>query len=261
MFFFLEWNLNLARFLYHTKEIASKQVKDKFLEDLKSTEFDLPSNNVNNKDVNELRQSFKDKFTNIAERHAPTTVKRVWGLNNCPLLNTSIKRQMRQRDYLQKKAHTTELPSDWKRYRLQRNRVNNLIRKERENYDRRLINENAGDPNSFWRTVKKILLSESKEPSPKLKVDGQVITEKSSIANSFNNVFVNTAINLCKSFINAASNLSSSISLTKPTNSSFLFTNISESTVLSEILRLKSGKAVSLDNFTKTSKGRFCNGH
>ena len=117
---------------------------------------------------------------------------------------------MRQRDYLQKKAHTTGLPSDWKPYRLQRNRVTNLIRKEKENYNRRLINENAGDPNSFWQTVKKILPSKSKIPSPKLKVNGQVITEKSSIGNSFNNVFVNTAINLCKSFINAALNLSSS---------------------------------------------------
>ena len=117
---------------------------------------------------------------------------------------------MRQRDYLQKKAHTTGLPSDWKPYRLQRNRVTNLIRKEKENYNRRLISENAGDPNSFWQTVKKILPSKSKIPSPKLKVNGQVITEKSSIGNSFNNVFVNTAINLCKSFINAALNLSSS---------------------------------------------------
>ena len=205
---------------------------DKFLKDLKNTDFDLPSDNVNNKDVNELWQSFKDKFTNIAERHAPTIIKCVRGLNNCPWLNTSIKHQMRQRDYLQKKAHTTGLPSDWKRYRLQRNRVTNLIRKEKENYNRRLINENAGDPNSFWQTVKKILPSKSKKPSPKLKVNGQVITEKSSIANSFNNVFVNTAINLCKSFINAALNLSSSISLTRAMTSTFLFTDISESTVL-----------------------------
>ena len=155
---------------------------------------------------------------------------------------------MRQRDYLQKKAHTTGLPSDWKRYRLLRNRVTNLIRKEKENYNRRLINENAGDPNAFWQTVKKILPSKSKKPSPKLKVNGQVITEKSSIANSFNNVFVNTAINLCKSFINAALNLSSSISLTRAMTSTFLFTDISESTVLSEIWWLKSGKAVGLDN-------------
>ena len=72
---------------------------DKFLEDLKNTDFDLPSENVNNKDINELWQSFIDKFTNIAERHAPTIVKRVRGLNiYCPWLNTSIKRQMRQRD-------------------------------------------------------------------------------------------------------------------------------------------------------------------
>ena len=44
---------------------------EKFLKDLKNADFDLPSGNVNNKDVNELWQSFKDKFTNIAERHAP----------------------------------------------------------------------------------------------------------------------------------------------------------------------------------------------
>ena len=136
---------------------------DKFLEDLKNTNFVLPNDHGNNKDVNELWQSFKEKFTNIAERHAPTIVKRVRGLNNCPWLNISIKRQMRQRDYLQKKAHTTGLPSDWKRYRFQRNRVTNLIRKEKEKYNRRLIYKTTGDSNSFWRTVKKILPSESKK--------------------------------------------------------------------------------------------------
>ena len=65
---------------------------EKFLKDLKNTDFDLPSGNVNNKDVNELWQSFKEKFANIAERHAPAIVKRVRGLNNCPWLNTSINR-------------------------------------------------------------------------------------------------------------------------------------------------------------------------
>ena len=63
---------------------------EKFLKDLKNTDFDLPSGNVNN--VNELWQSFKEKFTNIAERHAAAIVKCVRGLNNCPWLNTSISR-------------------------------------------------------------------------------------------------------------------------------------------------------------------------
>ena len=103
-------------------------------------------------------------------------------------------------------------------------------------------------PTHSGEQLRKSCSPKAKNHHQNSKVDGQVITEKSSIANSFNNVFVHTAINLCKSFINAASNLSSSISLTKATNSSFLFTNISQSTVLSEIRPLKSGKAVGLDN-------------
>lgn len=43
---------------------------DKFLKDSKNTDFDLPNDNVNIKDVNELWQSFKETFTNIAEGHA-----------------------------------------------------------------------------------------------------------------------------------------------------------------------------------------------
>ena len=103
-------------------------------------------------------------------------------------------------------------------------------------------------PTHSGEQLRKSCSPKAKNHHQNSKVDGQVITEKSSIANSFNNIFVNTAINLCKSFINAASNLSSSISLTKATNSTFLFTNISQSTVLSEIRPLKSGKAVGLDN-------------
>jgi hypothetical protein len=73
---------------------------DKFREDLRNIDFDLP----NNRDVNELWKSFKEQFSIIAERHAPSIVKRVRGLNNCPWLNATIKSQMRQRDYLQKKS-------------------------------------------------------------------------------------------------------------------------------------------------------------
>ena len=237
----------------------AKYDRDDFCEDLKKIDFDC---SMDNTDVNELWHSFKEKFTSVAERHAPTILKRVRGLNNCPWLNNSIKRQMRQRDFLLKKARKSGLQVDWTKYRSQRNRVNNLIKKEKENYNRRLIHENSRDVNSFWRTVKKIVPDKSKEASPTIKIDGVLSTNKSLIANAFNKFFVNTAASLCNSFAQAKTKVLACAFSTRANNSTFLFAQVSESTVLSEICRLKSGKAVGLDNIPprllKDAAGIIC---
>ena len=62
--------------------------------------------------VNYLWHSFSSAFASIPNRHAPVIQKRVRGIDNCPWLNRDIKYDIRQRDYLVKKARKTNLSED-----------------------------------------------------------------------------------------------------------------------------------------------------
>ena len=110
----------------------------------------IPSGDINTC-VNDLWHSFSSAFVSIANRHAPVIQKLVRGIDNCPWLNRDIKYDIRQRDYLVKKARKTNLSEDWKRYRCLRNRVTNKIKAAKACYNRQLIEENSGDSKAFWR--------------------------------------------------------------------------------------------------------------
>ena len=58
------------------------------------------SGNVNGSSiVNDLWTSFKGSFVSIVDKHAPLITKKVRGLT-CPWMNGSIKREIRQREFL-----------------------------------------------------------------------------------------------------------------------------------------------------------------
>ena len=61
---------------------------------------------------------------------------------------------MRERDYAHRKARKTNKELDWSAYRRLRNRVNMSIRKAKENYSRKVVDENADNPRNFWKIVK-----------------------------------------------------------------------------------------------------------
>lgn len=61
---------------------------------------------------------------------------------------------MHERDYFLKKARKSGLTEDWSTYRCLRNRVTNTIRRAKESYNRRIIEENGNDSKAFWKTIK-----------------------------------------------------------------------------------------------------------
>ena len=72
---------------------------------------------------------------------------------------------MRERVYFLMKARKTRLSENWTKYRYFRNLVTGKIRKAKDAYNRRVIEEDGHDSKAFWGTVKKLLTSYSKEPS------------------------------------------------------------------------------------------------
>lgn len=137
--------------------------------------------------------------------------KRVRGVENCPWLNSDIKRDMREHDYFLMKAGKTRLSENWTKHRYYRNRVTCKIKKAKEAYNRHVIIEDGHDSEAFWRTVKKRLPSDSKEPSPTIKIGNNLSSEKCSTANAFNIYFTNAVTCLVDSLRSSVASACSSL--------------------------------------------------
>lgn len=88
-----------------------------------------------------------------------------------------------------KRDRKTTRGEDWLNYRSTRNRVTNKIKKAKQMYNRKLVEENSNDSKAFWKTVKKILPGESEAALSSINIDGDICTDNKKIANGFNKFF------------------------------------------------------------------------
>ena len=80
---------------------------------------------------------------------------------------------MNIRDQLLRKSRKSNLPVDFKAYKLRRNEVNKLVCKAKQNYHKNLLDESCNDPNRFWNTIKKLFPGKSvNPPPPTFKING-----------------------------------------------------------------------------------------
>ena len=199
---------------------------------------------------------FQNAFTSIANRHAPFMHKLVRGVDNSPWLNSDINRDMTERDYFLVKARKTRLSENWTKYRYFRNLVTGKIRKVKDAYNRRVIEEDGHDSKAFWGTVKKLLTSYSKEPSLTTKIENNLSSDKRSISNPFNKYFTNAVTcllvdSLRSSVASACSSLtcrSSSLPVMRR-RPVFQFPKVTESFFLKQLKGLKTKKPLAWTTF------------
>ncbi|CAB4032232.1 Hypothetical predicted protein, partial [Paramuricea clavata] len=132
------------------------------------------------------------------------------------------------------------------------NRVTNSIRRAKESYNRRIIEENSNDSKAFWKTIKKVLPGESKKLSPTMfDENDNVCHDKHRIANMFNRFFVTVVDRLRESFVTpmvATWNYVAVGHLQQSHRQPFQFNDVTESFVLTQLSCLKIRKAPGLDN-------------
>ena len=92
-------------------------------------------------------------------------------------------------------------------YKKQRNEVHRLIRKAKVGFFNDKIAENRNDPRKLWKTLK--LLGYTKTVKTKsfnlnLDIEGTVISDKLTVANSLNNYFTTIVNTLVKKLPNQA---------------------------------------------------------
>ena len=114
-----------------------------------------------------------------------------------PWITTDLKRKMRKRDRLFKKARRNPSTSKWKAFRQHRNVVAKLVHQAHRDYVNNIIgNSLQGNPKTFWSYVKQCRTENMDIPS--LRSDKGIHTtnkDKAECLNSFfHSVFTNQQV-------------------------------------------------------------------
>ena len=126
-----------------------------------------------------------------------------------------------------------------------------MVKRAKGAYNRRLLEENKNDSKMFWKTVKKIIPTESKEVSSGVRIGGVDSNDKVSIATAFNKHFIGAVKHLKDavgaSIVSVARTIKTNVSTSSPARQ-FHFEEVSVNFTLNQLRDLKSGKAAGLDN-------------
>ena len=108
-------------------------------------------------------------------------------------------REIHKRDFLKKKAASTNDPSIWKQFKDARNRASNLVKKAKRKYFSETLDTNKSDPRKTWRLINELQSRQSKSTKvSQVKTGNQVFTSPGDIAEAFNNHFTNIGQSLAQ---------------------------------------------------------------
>ena len=147
---------------------------------------------LNGDDINIIVEQWTNVFSLILEKHAPVLSRRV-SENFGPWLTKELKQLSVTRDRLQKQAVHSKSNIFMEAYRQIRNKVNMLtIELKRKFFTNKIASQN-GDRKVAWKAINTDLDKKSKTTQiATLKVDGSLISDSNSIAESKNNFFCGT---------------------------------------------------------------------
>ena len=150
---------------------------------------------------------------------------------------------MRKRDYLHKTAINCKSPQDWQAYKLLRNKTNKQIYQAKENYFKSEIAEKQSNPDSIWKSIKKLLPKKNKSPTSTIymEINGEPNSQPLTIAEHFNEYFVSIGTSLCNV-------LPTSLLRGQANGPKFSFDEIQIESVASQLKNLKWKKGAGLDN-------------
>ena len=168
-------------------------------EDLQNTLRDLPWEKCLTVEFNQGWDLFKYLISSTLNKHCPIKEKRVRGKPS-PWLTQEIRQLQDARDYHLKQHKRTNSEVHWNHYKRLRNTINNKIRSAKANHVRAVFRESRNQPKDFWNEIKKCYPTKDTTGIQKsFKIDGKLVSDKTSIATAFCTFFAKVGSSLMKS--------------------------------------------------------------
>jgi len=140
-------------------------------------------------DVNDKLFAFEQLYNDILEEHTPLKQTIVRG-NQVPYMNEQWRKAIRHRNKLWRKFTKDRTDTNYKQYRIQRNKCTSLRRKAiKEHFLKK--STSSDNPREFWNAYRPFLHGKTKQAKDNILEENNVVmTEKSSVADLFNNNFL-----------------------------------------------------------------------
>ena len=199
-------------------------------------------------DVDSAVQLFTNKLNNILNVMAP--IKRIQVRTKyAPWISSNTKEKIQTRNQAQQAASETGQKEDWIKYKSIRNTVNNVLKKEKEIWQKEKINQYSNDSSSTWKHIKNWLGWSSGGPPSRLSVNGSIISKPSELAKTMNRFFIEKVRNLRQNLPGSSGNpLDPVRKLMKNRKCSFQLRCVHPDEVLKLIENVKSTKSCGTDN-------------
>ena len=177
---------------------------NKFVEDLQTEMNLIYIKNFEN--VNDLTDYFLSVYTKTVEKHAPSKkiTSKEYKLKHKPWITPEILKSIRIKNKLFKRYIRLKTQSSREIYKRFRNKLTHTLDISKKAYFSKQFSCSKRDPKTLWKNVEKIIrFKKSKSNSINLiNNQGDLIKDPKSIANAFNNYFVNIGSNLSNSLPN-----------------------------------------------------------
>lgn len=152
-------------------------------------DFAMPADS---EDCNIVYEKWFSFFLSVVERFIPSKMVTIRP-NDKPWMHGAIRRAIRKRDRLLSSFSRNKLPSNWEKYRAQRNLVTSLIRRAKVEHNTK-INAVLSDPltpsKQWWRVAKSFYGSKLSSSIPPLFNVGNYICDSQEKAEIFNEFFI-----------------------------------------------------------------------
>lgn len=103
-------------------------------------------------------------LASVIDKHAPFRTQRVKNKRS-PWITHELLRGIHKKDFLKKKASSTNDPSIWKQFQDARNKANNSVKKAKRKCFSDNLDANKSDPRKTWRLINELQSRQSKSTS------------------------------------------------------------------------------------------------
>ena len=214
---------------------------DSFLKELSMVNFNEIKNVTS--DPNQMWLLWKNLFLNTLDMHAPISEIRIRG-NNLPYITAEMRKLIRTRDYLKKKANKTGSKYLHQAFQQIRNKVKYGIRKLRSEYYRNKIEENRGNLKATWKILKEVTNKGNKSTDiNEVLFEGEKVTDVKIIPEAFHHHFASIGGKLASDIPEPKMQSCDYLSKTGKFTSRFRFKKIHPKSVFAILSKLKNGKA------------------
>ena len=198
-------------------------------------------------DVNIAVDLFYDKYVSILDLHAPIRTIQT-RKKYVPWLSDKTKKMIEERNNAQKIASRTQSVDDWNKFKKLRNRVTNILKNEKSDWQREKLKSCSGKPNEQWQCVLSWLGWKACMSPSQLFYEGKLLTKPLEIADCLNEFFVTKIKTIQENFSPTVSDpLAKLRSLMQSQTSSFNLKTVHPDIVENILMNLKNSKSAGLD--------------